>query len=343
MSEHTWSYRLGSWFGIFGTASALFLPGSEKHRAPELWSLIDDGAGPAPVLDVLVSSGLSDLPGFVLVGHGEQSTTILLRGKGVRVVALDGRATVEIDAGAARTWVEHTFTDLAAFTIHLEDDPGTDDLPIDTGLVRLARADHPAHVVQQASPLDTSSPQDPPVEAPPLEASPLESEADTNAVATPPASVVAALPPLDDDTSDGIDASEFTHAQPGIPGQEPAPAVTTSVARLVISNGETVDVDRVVLVGRAPEAPRFTSSDEPLLVSVPSPLHEISATHVEIRPGSGADHGSAVVTDMGSTNGTVVVQPGLGPEGLRPGIPVQLIPGATINLGDGITISVTQP
>ena len=31
------------------------------------------------------------------------------------------------------------------------------------------------------------------------------------------------------------------------------------------------------------------------------------------------------------------------PEDLKPGIAVQLIPGATINLGDGITIQVTRP
>jgi pSer/pThr/pTyr-binding forkhead associated (FHA) protein len=122
-----------------------------------------------------------------------------------------------------------------------------------------------------------------------------------------------------------------------------APSVTRPVARLIISNGETVDVDRVVLIGRAPEARRFTSTEQPTLVTVPSPMHEISSTHVEVRPGSGADHGSAVVTDMGSTNGTVLVQPGLPPEELKPGIAVQLIPGAIINLGDGLTIQVARP
>ena len=115
------------------------------------------------------------------------------------------------------------------------------------------------------------------------------------------------------------------------------------MAELVISNGETIPVDRVILVGRAPEARRFTSTEQPRLVKVPSPLHEISSTHLEVRPGSGADHGSAVVTDMGSTNGTVLEQPGLGPEDLKPGIAVQLIPGATINLGDGVTILVSRP
>jgi pSer/pThr/pTyr-binding forkhead associated (FHA) protein len=136
---------------------------------------------------------------------------------------------------------------------------------------------------------------------------------------------------------------EFAREQPGIPGQPMAPSVTRPVAKLIVSNGETVDVDRVVLIGRAPEARRFTSTEQPTLVTVPSPMHEISSTHVEVRPGSGADHGSAVVTDMGSTNGTVLVQPGLPPEDLKPGIPVQLIPGAIINLGDGLTIQVARP
>ena len=130
----------------------------------------------------------------------------------------------------------------------------------------------------------------------------------------------------------------------GIPGQPQAPAVTARpVARLVLSHGETIDVDRAVLVGRAPEARRLGPGEQPRLVTVPSPHQEISSTHLEVRPGSGADHGSAVVTDLGSTNGTVLVQPGLAPENLQPGIAVQLIPGAIVDLGDGVTIQVTNP
>jgi hypothetical protein len=142
----------------------------------------------------------------------------------------------------------------------------------------------------------------------------------------------------------GWDPNQFARQQPGIPGQPPAPSVTSvPVARLVISNGETVDVDRAVLVGRAPEARRFTSTEQPRLVTVASPNQEISSTHLEVRPGSGADHGSAVVTDMGSTNGSVLTLPGLTPEDLQPGIAVQLVPGSVIDLGDGVTIHVTHP
>jgi hypothetical protein len=96
-------------------------------------------------------------------------------------------------------------------------------------------------------------------------------------------------------------------------------------------------------VGRAPEARRFASHDQPRTVVVASPHQEISSTHLEIRPGAGADHGSAIVTDLGSTNGTVLVQPGLAPEDLQPGIAVSLIPGAILDLGDGVTIQVTHP
>ncbi|KRF14489.1 FHA domain-containing protein [Nocardioides sp. Soil796] len=141
----------------------------------------------------------------------------------------------------------------------------------------------------------------------------------------------------------GYQADQFARQHPGIPGQPPAPSVTAhAVARLVFSSGETIDVDRAVLVGRAPEARRFTSTDQPRLVTVPSPNQEISSTHLEVRPGSGVDHGSAIVTDMGSTNGTVLTQPGFAPEDLQPGIAVQLLPGSVIDLGDGVTIQVTS-
>ena len=113
-----------------------------------------------------------------------------------------------------------------------------------------------------------------------------------------------------------------------------------AVARLVFSSGEVVDVDRVVVVGRAPQ-PRGLDDEQVLLVSVPSPNQEISSTHLEIRPGVGADGGAAVVTDLGSTNGTLVVQPGLPAEDLQPGIGVRLVPGAVVDLGEGATIRVT--
>jgi hypothetical protein len=112
------------------------------------------------------------------------------------------------------------------------------------------------------------------------------------------------------------------------------------VARLRISSGDLVEVDRPVVVGRAPEQGRFAGDEGTRLVTVPSPHHEISSTHLEVRPGTGSDQGSAVVTDLGSTNGTVVVLPGQPAQDLQPGVAVRLVPGATIDLGEGVTIAV---
>jgi hypothetical protein len=175
----------------------------------------------------------------------------------------------------------------------------------------------------------------PPGPPPPPLVPPVDPQPPTEAIPAPPAAT----------DHDGLTVTGAWEpppaAPPGIPGQLPAPDVTVPVARLVISNGDVVDVDRAVVIGRAPEARRFSETEQPRLVAVPSPHLEVSSTHIEVRPGSGADHGTAVVTDLGSTNGTVLVQPGLGPEDLPPGVSVQLVPGALIDLGDGVTIQVT--
>jgi hypothetical protein len=43
---------------------------------------------------------------------------------------------------------------------------------------------------------------------------------------------------------------------------------------------------------------------------------------------------------MGSTNGTVLTLPGGRPENLLPGVAARLLPGAVLDLGDGLTIRV---
>jgi hypothetical protein len=177
-----------------------------------------------------------------------------------------------------------------------------------------------------------SPPQEPPIASPPPPPPPFGVPSGPPPAVPPPAV-----------EHDGLTQGGAPQEPPPTEATPVPPAMSRPVATLVFSSGETVEVDRAVLVGRAPEARRFTSGDQPQLVAVPSPAQEISSTHLEIRPGSGADHGGAVVTDLGSTNGTVVVQPGLPPEDLQPGIAVQLVPGAIIDLGDGVTIQVINP
>lgn len=318
------SYRPGEWFGVFGEHATVVLPPSEKSRVAAVWELVDAGAGFDEALDALIASGLRELPGFVLVSERDGETKVVLRGE-ARATFTTADETVELEGSSATTWVERSLQDVSRMVVEVSGESGATDLPIGGGLVRISRIDRPAYDAQGApeadEPVAEAEPQSVPVEELPT----------------------GLMPALDED-HDGLTQSGDEELGPPAPAGPQAPEGTARpVARLSFSSGDTVDVDRAVVVGRAPEARRATSPDEPRLVTVPSPNQEISSTHLEVRPGTGADHGSAVVTDLGSTNGTVLVQPGLAPEELQPGVAVQLLPGAIIDLGDGVTIRVATP
>ena len=369
------SYRPGDWFGIFGAQATVVLPPTEKSRVARIWALVDDGAGFDEVLDALIADGLRDLPGFVLVSESGTETKVVIRGAARAEFTTDD-GTVTVEGSSATTWAERSLTGVRTMRVDVAEAAG-DDLLIRDGLVRIARTDRPAYdgeaveapdlevvaaddVAPDVNVMDetalypgpaapVSEPEPAPESAPPpleLVETPVDTSATGEATGDPVGGPVG-QPPEEEAEHDGLtragnwDPGDFSRSQPGIPGQPPAPSVLSApVARLTFSSGEVVDVDRAVVVGRAPEARHFTATEQPRLVTVASPHQEISSTHLEIRPGAGADHGSAVVTDLGSTNGTVLQQPGLPPEDLQPGVAVQLIPGAIIDLGDGVTIQV---
>ncbi|HZA71406.1 MAG TPA: FHA domain-containing protein, partial [Propionibacteriaceae bacterium] len=111
------------------------------------------------------------------------------------------------------------------------------------------------------------------------------------------------------------------------------------MALLRASNGTTTEVDRTVLIGRAPSAQR-SSSRSPRLMTVPSPGQDISRTHLEVAP----EGWTVVVTDLHSTNGTILVRPGgVDRQPLPAGeaVPVEL--GSVVELGDGISVLIDFP
>lgn len=116
-----------------------------------------------------------------------------------------------------------------------------------------------------------------------------------------------------------------------------APARPVPVLRL--STGQRVQLDRIALIGRAPESSRFTGPVAPHLVTVPSAQQDISRTHLEAT--AEGDH--VVFTDLHSTNGTVVILPGAEPRRLHPGESVPAGAGAVADLGDQITVTVEIP
>jgi pSer/pThr/pTyr-binding forkhead associated (FHA) protein len=100
--------------------------------------------------------------------------------------------------------------------------------------------------------------------------------------------------------------------------------------------GTIVFLDRAAYIGRNPSRPRVLRDGLPRLVQVPSVSREVSSTHLEIRQ-RGA---SVVVTDLRSTNGTIVNIPGGTPTKLRQGESMVVTPGTLIDIGDGNLVEI---
>lgn len=126
----------------------------------------------------------------------------------------------------------------------------------------------------------------------------------------------------------------------------PLPHDTMIVPRPVLgvlrlSVGDVIALDRGVVMGRSPRAD-FAGTDgeeRPHVVKLPSADGDISRTHLRVT----LDGWHVLVTDLNSTNGTLVTLPGRDAEQLRPGEPVPIKPGTVVTLADGIDFRYEVP
>lgn len=123
-------------------------------------------------------------------------------------------------------------------------------------------------------------------------------------------------------------------AVPG-PFSVPAPQAPPP-AKIHLSSGLVISLNRPVLLGRAPQVSRVQNSQIPRLVTVASPNQDISRTHAEVRQ----DGEHVLVTDLRSTNGVLLLRQGSGPQRLHPGDPTVVEPGVVVDLGEGVTFVV---
>lgn len=123
-------------------------------------------------------------------------------------------------------------------------------------------------------------------------------------------------------------------ADESLPAADPPPRRPSPYAFRL--GGEERLLDSVYYVGRRPVAPRIPTGPRPLLVAVPSRSRAVSATHLELRQ----EGDSVVVTDLGSTNGTVVRFARGRKQRLRSGESLAVVPGTTVDIGDGNIIEI---
>jgi len=144
--------------------------------------------------------------------------------------------------------------------------------------------------------------------------------------------------------------------EPPAPDARPLPVVVETLPEVVpeiarptpvsdpplrarLADGTEVDLDVAVYLGRKPSVPRIHVGAAPRLVTLASPLKEVSSTHLELRVIGGA----LVASDMRSTNGTNVHLPGSAPRTLIHGESAVVIPGTRIDLGEGAIVDILAP
>ena len=114
----------------------------------------------------------------------------------------------------------------------------------------------------------------------------------------------------------------------GVAVQAPVVVSRPTLGVLRLSDGEVIQLDRGVILGRAPGIPEGNDRDRPHHVKLPSPDNDISRKHVEVR----LDGWQVTVVDLNSRNGTIVTPPDGVPETLAPGGSRVIEPGSVVSL-----------
>lgn len=101
--------------------------------------------------------------------------------------------------------------------------------------------------------------------------------------------------------------------------------------------GEGHDIVDGILIGRAPDSSKGPNGA--FLLRVSSPSSDISRNHLLVVTQGWAVH----VTDLNSTNGTLVLPVGETPFPLRDGASAQVEIGTVLDLGDGVSLRIEPP
>lgn len=165
------------------------------------------------------------------------------------------------------------------------------------------------------------------------------SRSDTNSgpggtASPPPGAVLAQFCPSGHPNRPGATLCRVCGLQ--VVNAPPQPVQRPLLADLVTSGGQLIQLDGPVLIGRAP---RPQPDEAASVLRVQSPHHDISRTHVRVAP----HEWDIAVTDMNSTNGTIVFEVGNDPVRLGSGNTVLVGLGTVIDLGDGQQVSIEAP
>lgn len=327
-----------------------------------LWNALGQPEPLQRVIGILASQGLSQTPDFAMVRIAGLELQIVVRGEATVHVSNQLGGRQELCGQAASTWVETTLCGAYEFAVSMtrvvpRSVPSIDDSCLMASAVATADnlftlgwqapdAQEPEPVTLTAS--ETVRPRMPdrvaqkPETA--SEAAPETVSECAPARSSEPESVPASAPLSSRPPEGSSDFDEHTILSNNLVQYRAqmatnivsTPPVLVTYPHLILSTGAKVAVDRTVLIGRAPEAQRVTGRELPRLIAVPSPNNDISRTHVQVR----VEGDLVVVTDLNSTNGVILVEPGQTPRRLHPDEPTPVPLFGVVDLGDDVTFTV---
>ncbi len=355
------SYTPGPWTVLAGPTSVVALDpnaGDQGSLTAELWQAVNTEVAMADLVSRLARIDATRLPRLAVLIFEDVGIRALLRGD-VRVVSEAGETVAH--GADVLTWQEVRLADLSRIELDLggrDDQQGA--LPVVRGAVRagrlrLAALDAPPHSTpaepsahpapeQSPDPVQRGPEKLPPPDLPDPAPYAAEPDAMEDTQLEPPPEPYGADEDLDDTEDQAFPPVAPEPSSYDVEAMENADTAMIylpppALARLRAPDGSTVDLDRPVLIGRAPSDSGFENS-QPHLLTVPSPSQDISRTHLLVAPEGGA----IVVTDLHSTNGTTVVKPGPGVErvALPSGQPVSVEVGSVLELGDEVAILIDE-
>lgn len=319
------SYTPGAWIVLAGPSSLVVLQPSANGWTPLLdtiWEAVLASDSLVDLADRLAGHGIGRMPSFGAFFWAPDGMRSMVRGD---VVVQDASTGSTVASGdGIHTWSESGLSGVDRIVVRTGPGPDSfgDELPLVVGVA------YASSVTLDAGPFARVQSAQGWPEAAGLEAESAFDPGPANDLwimengSTEQMSLGA--------PADGTDEEDT--AEPTEPMQD---LDELPVATLVLSDGHRVSLTGRVRIGRAPSA----AAEEPdlLLVTVLSPNQDISRSHVQVEPRDG----QVVVTDLRSTNGTILVRPGpRAPERLAPDVALAVPVGSVLELGDGVQVSI---
>ena len=326
----------GEWYAVLGRrrgrAPAAGRQGPGRRR---LGAASTRAPGFDEVLDALISGGLRELPGFVLVSESDGDVKLVIRGAGVaELTTADGPGHHRRSADS--TWVERTVTGVTGLCASGSPTATARRTSSGSGLVRVASVQQPAPAARvddrtarrPAEPIRTRadpgarrrsrsprrSRDRPDPEPAPSRAEPTATAPIPGTDPDPPSPATAPPGPGRDARRGG--AAGLLQRR----GRRRRPGGRGRAARLSLATRRRAGPAGQRARARTRRSPRPTWRSGP--ASAPTRARRWSPT-------------SAPPTAPSSSS------PACRPEDLQPGIAVRLDPGAIVDLGEGATIQVT--